>query len=302
MPGSSVPASGGAAGRRLQPEGPAAGLAHNPPTRRARITRSVAVNYLACAIGCRAIRMIPGLSANLDAVLFDRDGTVDSAPHPWPRCIDCGRSRMPAWLRSSFRRRGCLKGGRAMLRRAFPDATRRIDNTSAAALSTCMLTPRHAHAALRRRRAAGEMMRAVRAGVSSPTSSAGWLRGPGAAFLHWASAPPPGQRRPSAENPPNWRRCCTPVAAGGADPARCAHVGDDLRDIESRGAGLPGMRRRAHTDGDDPAQWGGSGTPRLQVLRWRPAPAGMSGTGRWPQAPCPLDKLALQARPSIRPR
>ena len=197
----------------------------------------------------------------LDAVLFDLDGTlVDSAPDLVAamhrlRAEEGGGDFDPACVAAVV-----SKGGRAMLRRAFPAADEaHIDALLPRFLdlyADSLATHTRPYAGVEALLAAIEA-RGARWGIV--TNKPGWLARPLVQRLGWGERPAAlvsGDCLPVKKpDPAPVLHACTLAAL---DPARCAYVGDDLRDIEAgRSAGMLTVAAAwGYLDGDDPAQWG----------------------------------------------
>lgn len=200
------------------------------------------------------------LDRDLDAVLFDLDGTlVDSAPDLVAAMQRLCRELDQAAPDAVAVRSVVSKGGRAMLRRGLPDLEeQRYDEllprfldiyaTDIAALSRPFDGVDDLIAAIE--------ARGARWGVV--TNKPGWLARPLMARLGWSqrcaalvSGDCLSVRKP---DPAPVLRACE---LAGVAPARCAYVGDDLRDIEAgRAAGLYTVAAAwGYLDGEDPRAW-----------------------------------------------
>lgn len=197
---------------------------------------------------------------DLDAVLFDLDGTlVDSAPDLVDAvrrlCVEIGAPPPDA----DGIRHVVSKGGRAMLRRGLPH----LDDDARDALlqrfldlyATNILVHSRPFAGVERLLDAIEL-RGGRWGIV--TNKPGWLARPlveqigwGARCVALVSGDTLAVKKP---DPAPVLHAC---AIAGLDPARCAYVGDDLRDIEAgRGAGMLTVAAAwGYLDGEDPAAW-----------------------------------------------
>ena len=197
---------------------------------------------------------------NLDAVLFDLDGTlVDSAPD-----MVVAMERLHAEEGVSGADAAAIagvvsKGGRAMIRRGFPgvDEERvetllpRFLDLYAEALATHTRTYPGVDALL-----AAIELRGARWAIV--TNKPGWLARPLVERLGLASRSAAlvtgdclSVRKP---DPAPVLHACE---LAGLNPQRCAYVGDDLRDIEAgRGAGMLTVAAAwGYLDGEDPAAW-----------------------------------------------
>jgi len=200
------------------------------------------------------------LDRDLDAVLFDLDGTlVDSAPDLVAAmqrlCHELGAKAPDAAAVRSV----VSKGGRAMLRRGLPG----LDEKRYDALLPRFLDIYAADIAVLSRPFDGveELIAAIEArgarwGVV--TNKAGWLARPLLEHLRWSqrcSALVCGDclsvKKP---DPAPILRACE---LAGVAPARCAYVGDDRRDIEAGcAAGLYTVAAAwGYLDGEDPQVW-----------------------------------------------
>ncbi|GMV30645.1 MAG: phosphoglycolate phosphatase [Rhodanobacteraceae bacterium] len=200
------------------------------------------------------------LNRDLDAVLFDLDGTlVDSAPDLVAAMQRLCREMARAEPDADAVRNVVSKGGRAMLRRGLPGLEdhqyeellpRFLDiyATDIAALSR----PYDGVEAL----IAAIEARGGRWGVV--TNKPGWLARPLLERLGWArrsaalvSGDCLAVRKP---DPAPVLRACE---LAGVAPQRCVYVGDDRRDIEAgRAAGLVTVAAAwGYLDGEDPRAW-----------------------------------------------
>ncbi len=202
-----------------------------------------------------------GNGSRYKAVLFDLDGTlVDSAPD-LIAAMDRLRAELgePPCVADAVRR-VVSRGGRAMLRAAFPEADEaRIE----------ILLPRfleiysqHLAAATRPYDGVTELLAALEAGGlrwGIVTNKAGWLARPLLERLGLAgrcAALVAGDCLPVRKpDPAPVRHAC---ALAGLDPGDCLFVGDDRRDIEAgHGAGTVTVAAAwGYLDGEDPADWG----------------------------------------------
>jgi phosphoglycolate phosphatase len=198
---------------------------------------------------------------NLDAVLFDLDGTlIDSAPD-----LVAAMQRLCDEQGVQFREASAVaavvsKGGRAMLRRAFPQA----DDGRLDTLLPRFLDLYAQSLALHTRPYPDveNLLRAIEARGARwgiVTNKPGWLARPLVERLGWdtrCSALVSGDCLPVKKpDPAPVLRACEIAALA---PARCAYVGDDLRDIEAgRGAGMLTVAAAwGYLDGEDPHTWG----------------------------------------------
>lgn len=200
------------------------------------------------------------LDRDLDAVLFDLDGTlVDSAPDLVAAmqrlCRELGQSAPDAAAVRSV----VSKGGRAMLRRGLPD----MDEQRYEELLPRFLDIYAADIAALSRPFDGvdDLIAAIEArgarwGVV--TNKPGWLARPLVERLGWSrrcaalvSGDCLSVRKP---DPAPVLRACE---LAGVTPARCAYVGDDQRDIQAgRTAGLYTVAAAwGYLDGEDPKDW-----------------------------------------------
>jgi len=197
---------------------------------------------------------------HLDAVLFDLDGTlVDSAPD-----MVVAMERLHAEEGVSGADAAAIaavvsKGGRAMIRRGFPDIDEarvetllpRFLDLYAEALATHTRTYPGVDALLEAIERRGARWAIV-------TNKPGWLARPLVERLGLAAraaARVTGDclsvRKP---DPAPVLHACQ---LAGLDPQRCAYVGDDMRDIDAgRGAGMLTVAAAwGYLDGEDPAAW-----------------------------------------------
>jgi len=197
----------------------------------------------------------------LDAVFFDLDGTlVDSAPDLIAAMQRlCGERGAPL-LDAAAVGTAVSKGGRAMLRRGFPDADDalveellpRFLELYSQAIATNTATFPGVDEVLSTLEARG-----VRWGIV--TNKPGWLARALLAALKLdvrCAALVSGDCLPQKKpDPAPILRACT---LANVEPARSVYVGDDLRDIEA--GRRAGMRTIAagwgYLDGDDPHVWG----------------------------------------------
>ena len=198
---------------------------------------------------------------NLDAVLFDLDGTlIDSAPD-----LVAAMHRLCAEQGTQLADAGAVaavvsKGGRNMVRRAFPDAGEaRIE-----ALLPRFLDIYAESLALHTRPYPDveNLLHAIEARGASwgiVTNKPGWLARPLVERLGWitrCAALVTGDCLPVKKpDPAPVLRACEIAAL---KPARCAYVGDDLRDIQAgRDAGMLTVAAAwGYLDGEDPHAWG----------------------------------------------
>lgn len=200
------------------------------------------------------------LGRDLDAVLFDLDGTlVDSAPDLVAAmqrlCRELGQPEPDtAGVRAAV-----SKGGRAMLRRGLPG----LDDARYDALLPRFLDLYAADIAQLSRPFDGVdvLIRAIEArgarwGVV--TNKPGWLARPLLQQLGWSTRSAAlvsgdclAVKKP---DPAPILRACE---LAGVAPQRCAYVGDDLRDIEAgRAAGMLTVAAAwGYLDGEDPQAW-----------------------------------------------
>ena len=200
------------------------------------------------------------LGRDLDAVLFDLDGTlVDSAPDlvaaMQRMCRELGQPEPDtAGVRAAV-----SKGGRAMLRRGLPG----LDDARYDALLPRFLDLYAADIAQLSRPFDGvdALIRAIEArgarwGVV--TNKPGWLARPLLQQLGWSTRSAAlvsgdclAVKKP---DPAPILRACE---LAGVAPQRCAYVGDDLRDIEAgRAAGMLTVAAAwGYLDGEDPQAW-----------------------------------------------
>lgn len=200
------------------------------------------------------------LGRDLDAVLFDLDGTlVDSAPDLVAAmqrlCLELGQPDPDmAGVRAAV-----SKGGRAMLRRGLPG----MDDAHYDALLPRFLDLYAADIAQLSRPFDGVdaligaiEARGARWGVV--TNKPGWLARPLLRQLGWSersaalvSGDCLAVKKP---DPAPILRACE---LAGVAPQRCAYVGDDLRDIEAgRAAGMLTVAAAwGYLDGEDPQLW-----------------------------------------------
>ncbi|MCQ4163689.1 phosphoglycolate phosphatase [Tahibacter harae] len=200
------------------------------------------------------------LGRDLDAVLFDLDGTlVDSAPDLVAAmqrlCRELGQPEPDtAGVRAAV-----SKGGRAMLRRGLPG----LDDARYDALLPRFLDLYAADIAQLSRPFDGvdALIRAIEArgarwGVV--TNKPGWLARPLLQQLGWSTRSAAlvsgdclAVKKP---DPAPILRACE---LAGVAPQRCAYVGDDLRDIEAgRAAGMLTVAAAwGYLDGEDPQAW-----------------------------------------------
>lgn len=200
------------------------------------------------------------LGRDLDAVLFDLDGTlVDSAPDLVAAmqrlCLELGQPEPDmAGVRAAV-----SKGGRAMLRRGLPG----MDDAHYDALLPRFLDLYAADIAQLSRPFDGVdaligaiEARGARWGVV--TNKPGWLARPLLQQLGWSersaalvSGDCLAVKKP---DPAPILRACE---LAGVAPQRCAYVGDDLRDIEAgRAAGMLTVAAAwGYLDGEDPQLW-----------------------------------------------
>ena len=197
----------------------------------------------------------------LDAVFFDLDGTlVDSAPDlvAAMQRLRVERGEPPADAAAVGT--AVSKGGRAMLRRGFPDAEEslieelmpRFLELYSQAIATHTTTYPGVDDVLATLEARG-----VHWGVV--TNKPGWLARALLATLKLdarCAAMVSGDCLPQKKpHPAPILRACT---LANVEPARSVYVGDDLRDIEAGRAA--GMRTIAagwgYIDGEDPHAWG----------------------------------------------
>lgn len=200
------------------------------------------------------------LQRELDAVLFDLDGTlVDSAPDLIAAmqrlCLELGSAEPDA----DGVRAAVSKGGRAMLRRGLPG----LDETRYDELLPRFLAIYAADIAQLSRPFDGveALIAAIEArggrwGVV--TNKPGWLARPLLQQLGWSarSAALVAGDCLSVKKPdpaPILHAC----ALAGIAPQRCIYVGDDQRDIEAgRAAGMATVAAAwGYLDGEDPQQW-----------------------------------------------
>lgn len=200
------------------------------------------------------------LGRDLDAVLFDLDGTlVDSAPDLVAAmqrlCRELGQPEPDmAGVRAAV-----SKGGRAMLRRGLPG----MDDAHYDALLPRFLDLYAADIAQLSRPFDGVdaligaiEARGARWGVV--TNKPGWLARPLLQQLGWSARSAAlvsgdclAVKKP---DPAPILRACE---LAGVAPQRCAYVGDDLRDIEAgRAAGMLTVAAAwGYLDGEDPQLW-----------------------------------------------
>ena len=197
---------------------------------------------------------------HLDAVLFDLDGTlVDSAPD-----MVVAMERLHAEEGVSGADAAAIaavvsKGGRAMIRRGFPDIDEarvetllpRFLDLYAEALATHTRTYPGVDALLEAIERRGARWAIV-------TNKPGWLARPLVERLGLAARSAAlvtgdclSVRKP---DPAPVLHACQ---LAGLDPQRCAYVGDDMRDIDAgRGAGMLTVAAAwGYLDGEDPAAW-----------------------------------------------
>jgi phosphoglycolate phosphatase len=197
----------------------------------------------------------------LEAVFFDLDGTlVDSAPDLIAAMQRLCAERGAPLLDAAGVGTAVSKGGRAMLRRAFPHADDvlieemlpRFLDLYAQAIAKHTATYPGVDDML-----AALEARGVRWGIV--TNKPGWLARSLAAELKLdvrCAALVSGDCLPQKKpHPAPILRAC---ALANVEPARSVYVGDDLRDIEAGRAA--GMRTIAagwgYVDGEDPHAWG----------------------------------------------
>lgn len=200
------------------------------------------------------------LSRDLDAVLFDLDGTlVDSAPDLVAAmqrlCLELGQPEPDmAGVRAAV-----SKGGRAMLRRGLPG----MDDAHYDALLPRFLDIYAADIAQLSRPFDGvdaliDAIEARGARWGVVTNKPGWLARPLLQQLGWSersaalvSGDCLAVKKP---DPAPILRACE---LAGVAPQRCAYVGDDLRDIEAgRAAGMLTVAAAwGYLDGEDPQLW-----------------------------------------------
>src|SRR3569623_1571930 len=197
---------------------------------------------------------------HLDAVLFDLDGTlVDSAPD-----MVVAMERLHAEEGVSGADAAAIaavvsKGGRAMIRRGFPDIDEarvetllpRFLDLYAEALATHTRTYPGVDALLEAIARRGARWAIV-------TNQPGWLARPLVERLGLAARSAAlvtgdclSVRKP--DHAPVLHAC----QLAGLAPQRCAYVGDDMRDIDAgRGAGMLTVAAAwGYLDGEDPAAW-----------------------------------------------
>lgn len=200
------------------------------------------------------------LNRDLDAVLFDLDGTlVDSAPDLVAAMQQLCRELAQAEPDADAVRNVVSKGGRAMLRRGLPGLE---DHRYEELLPRFLDIYAADIAALTRpyegveRLIAAIEARGGRWGVV--TNKPGWLARPLLERLGWmrrSAALVSGDclavRKP---DPAPVLRACE---LAGVAPQRCVYVGDDRRDIEAgRAAGLVTVAAAwGYLDGEDPRAW-----------------------------------------------
>lgn len=200
------------------------------------------------------------LDRDLDAVLFDLDGTlVDSAPDLVAAMRRLCRELDQAAPDVAAVRSVVSKGGRAMLRRGLPD----LDEQRCDELLPRFLNIYAADIAVLSRPFDGvdDLITAIEARGARwgiVTNKPGWLARPLLERLGWSqrcaalvSGDCLSVRKP---DPAPVLRACE---IAGVAPARCAYVGDDLRDIEAgRAAGLYTVAAAwGYLDGEDPQAW-----------------------------------------------
>lgn len=200
------------------------------------------------------------LQRELDAVLFDLDGTlVDSAPDLVAAMQRLCRELGSAEPDADGVRAAVSKGGRAMLRRGLPG----LDETRYDELLPRFLDIYAADIAQLSRPFDGveALIAAIEArggrwGVV--TNKPGWLARPLLQQLGWSrrSAALVAGDCLSVKKPdpaPILHAC----ELAGIAPQRCIYVGDDQRDIEAgRAAGLVTVAAAwGYLDGEDPQQW-----------------------------------------------
>lgn len=197
---------------------------------------------------------------HLDAMLFDLDGTlVDSAPDLIAAMNRLLAEHGAAPADMSKISAAVSKGGRAMLRRGFPDADEvRIDRLLPRFLdlyAEAIAEHTRLYDGIERLLAAIET-RGARWGIV--TNKPGWLARALVAKLGLDArccALVSGDCLPVKKpDPAPVLRAC---ALAGIVPARCAYVGDDCRDITAgRAAGMLTIAAGwGYLDGEDPCNW-----------------------------------------------
>ncbi|TDR40791.1 phosphoglycolate phosphatase [Tahibacter aquaticus] len=200
------------------------------------------------------------LARELDAVLFDLDGTlVDSAPDLVAAMQRLCRELGQADPDADGVRAVVSKGGRAMLRRGLPG----LDDARYDALLPRFLDLYAADIAQLSRPFDG--VEALIAAIESRgarwgvvTNKPGWLARPLLQQLGWSqrsAALVSGDCLPLKKpDPAPILHACE---LAGIAPGRCIYVGDDLRDIQAgRAAGMFTVAAAwGYLDGEDPQDW-----------------------------------------------